>query len=92
MKAAFLQDNSGNYSLSRLIVFICICTALVFSAIILYLGRDDVMKAAEAIAITFGAIAVPSLTFLFGQKKNEAEIEISAKEQDTILEQSEKIT
>lgn len=90
MKATFFQDNFGNESNSRLIVDICVVVALIFSAIILYLGRNDVMIAAGAVAIVFNSIAIPCLTFLFGQKKNESEIEINAKKQDTIIEQSVK--
>jgi len=78
MSATFLQDGKGDYSLSRLIVFICVCCALLFCGIILILSRDDVMKAAEAIALVFAAIAIPCLTFLFKQKETEAKTEISA--------------
>lgn len=78
MNATFLQDNTGNYSLSRLIVFISVCVALLLSIIILILSRDDVLKAAEAIAIVFGTIAVPCFTFLFKQKEIESKIEINA--------------
>lgn len=85
-KTKFLEDPFGNDSNSRLIVDVCIAVALILACIIIYLGRDDVLKAAEAVAIEFGAIAVPCLTFLFGQKKNETNIEINTKKQDTIIE------
>lgn len=84
-KTSFFQDREGNNSLSRLVAFISVCTALVFCGIALILSKDDVMKAAGAIAIIFGSIAVPSLTFLFAQKKTEAQTEINAKNNDTIV-------
>lgn len=75
-KTGFLQDAKGNNSLSRLIILITVMAALVFCAVILYLSRNDVSVAATAIAIVFASIAIPSLTFLFGQKSNESKTEI----------------
>lgn len=92
INAEFLQDSTGNYSLSRLIVFISVCAALLFSAIILILSRKDVMTAAAAIAIVFNSIAIPSLTFLFGQKKTESKVEINAKNNDTLIENNDEKT
>lgn len=86
INATLFQDGLGNYSLSRVIVFICVCVALLFSAIILILSRNDVMTAAAAIAIVFNSIAVPSLVFLFGQKKTESTVEINAKNNETLIE------
>lgn len=84
MKATFLQDGKGNYSLSRLIVFISVCLALIFCAVILYLSRKDVMTAATAIGLVFNSIATPSLVFLFKQKTTESKTEINAKDNETI--------
>lgn len=93
MKTGFFQDRDGNNSLSRLVAFITICVSLFYCGIILYLSREDVMKAAAAIGIIFGSMAVPSLTFLFAQKKTEASTEINSKNNDTIttIETNEKI-
>lgn len=92
INATLFQDGLGNYSLSRVIVFICVCTALLLSGLILIISHDDVLKAAEAIAITFGAIAIPSLTFLFKQKETESKIEINAKNNDTLIENNNEKT
>jgi hypothetical protein len=89
----FFQDRDGNNSLSRLVAFISICTALLYCGVALYLGRLDVMKAAGAIALIFGSMTVPSYTFLFAQKKTEAQTEINSKNNETItnIETNEKI-
>jgi len=71
-KTTFLQDAKGNNSLSRLIVLFTVFSAVVFCGVILYLSRKDVTVAATAIALTFNSIAIPSLTFLFGQKSTES--------------------
>jgi len=67
-----LEDENGNQSNSRLIVDVLLFIAIIFSAIILYLSHDDVIKAASAIAIIFGAVAAPAMVFLFGQKRTES--------------------
>lgn len=84
-KTSFFQDRDGKSSISRLAAFITICVSLFYCGVVLYLSREDVMKAAGAIAIIFGSMTVPSFTFLFAQKKTEAQTEINAKNNDTIV-------
>jgi len=74
-KTTFFQDAKGNNSLSRLVAFITVCVSLVYCGVALYLGRKNIMEAAGAIAVIFGSMAVPSLTFLFAQKKTESKTE-----------------
>ena len=76
-RTGFLQDAKGNNSLSRLIVFLTVFSSIIFCGIVLYISRSDVTVAATAIAIVFNSIAIPSLTFLFGQKSTESKTEIN---------------
>lgn len=75
-KAGFFQDSKGNNSLSRLVAFITVCVSLLYCGAALYLGRKNIMEAAGAIALIFGSMAVPSLTFLFAQKKTESKTDL----------------
>jgi len=76
-KTGFFQDSKGNNSLSRLVAFITVCVSLLYCGVALYLGRKNIMEASGAIAVIFGSMAVPSLTFLFAQKKTESKTENS---------------
>jgi hypothetical protein len=77
MTNKFLQGNDGNFSNSRLIADIMIVSALlmVFSFIVIGVFKPsiDLMAIATAIGVLFGSVAGTAMTFLFFQKKTEAE-------------------
>ena len=70
----YFNDPDGNKSSSRLIAFIVIMAALVFSSAIILIGYDQktgVMVIAPAAGTIFVTIAGPAMAFLFVQKKTE---------------------
>ena len=71
MKTSFFESISGNKSSSRLIGFIIIMFALVETAVVLYLGRNDVVQAAISAGTLFFTIAGSAMAFLFAQKGQE---------------------
>jgi hypothetical protein len=71
MNNGFFESTSGNRSSSRLIGFVIVCFALLENAVVLYIGRADVVQAAIAAGTLFITIAGPAMAFLFFQKGQE---------------------
>jgi len=67
----FFEKEPGNKSSGRLMVFVIVIVALIYSGIVLWFGRENVMLAATAAGTLFSAIAGPAMIYLFQQKKNE---------------------
>lgn len=76
MRHSFFQDNAGDYSSSRLIGFLVVLVALVYSGLVIYLGRDEIVNAAVASGTLFITIAGPAMAFLFVQKRNETKQDV----------------
>lgn len=70
-KAGYFESLGGNKSSSRVIGFVVVLIALLETNLVLYLGRDDVVKSAVAAGTLFITIAGPAMAFLFAQKKTE---------------------
>ena len=71
MKTGFFESISGNRSSTRLIGFIIIIVGLIYSGIILFFGRHEIVTAAVASGTLFITISGPAMAFLFVQKKTE---------------------
>jgi len=71
----FFKDLRGNLSSSRLITFIIVIVALIYSGAVIWFGRESVMLAAAAAGTLFTTIAGPGLVWMYNQKKNENKIE-----------------
>jgi len=75
MGNSFLQGVDGNFSNSRLIADVMICSGLLgvflFIAIGVFKPEVDLMKIATAVGVLFGSVAGTAMTFLFFQKKEE---------------------
>jgi len=71
MKTNYFESISGNKSSSRLIGFIIIIFALIENAVVLYLGRNEIVNAAIAAGTLFVTIAGSAMAFLFAQKSQE---------------------
>jgi len=62
---------SGNPSSTRVYGGVIIAIALGITCVLAWWGRDDVIKAAGAIAIQFPAMTTPVLVYLFKNKQDE---------------------
>jgi len=79
MRLNFLHDTAGDNSSSRLIGFIVIVVALIYSGLVLYLGKDEIVNASVASGALFITIAGPAMAFLFVQKRSEMKQEYDEK-------------
>lgn len=71
MKLGIFDAISGNASSSRYFAAAIIMIALIISCFIAWVGREDVVKLAGAIAIQFPAMTGPVLLYLFKNKQSE---------------------
>jgi len=62
---------SGNASSTRIIGAVIVAIALGIAIMLAWWGRDDVVKAAGAIAIQFPAMTTPVFVYLFKNKQEE---------------------
>jgi hypothetical protein len=70
----FLQAPSGNNSSSRLMAFIIVMSALVFSASVIVIGfieESSVLLTSVAAGTLFMQMATPALFYMFNVKKEE---------------------
>jgi hypothetical protein len=78
--SGFFESIRGNKSSTRLIGFVVIIIALVFSQEVLWFGREDIVQAAIAAGTIFITIAGPAMFFMFEQKKTEVKQEDDEKD------------
>jgi hypothetical protein len=76
-KNGFFDSVSGNRSSARLMGFMIIIIALIFTQEVIYFGRDNVVLAATAAGTMFITIAGPTMIYLFQNKRTEVKHEES---------------
>jgi hypothetical protein len=72
MKTGFFQSSANNNSSTRLIGFITVMVALVYTGAILFLGRDNILTASVSASTFFLAVASPTFVYMYRQKKDES--------------------
>jgi hypothetical protein len=67
----FLQSEPGNNSGTRLASMIIIIIALIDVQVVLYFGRENIMLACTAAGTLFGAMAGPTMIWMYMKKGQE---------------------
>lgn len=70
-KTKFLQDRHGNNSMSRLITLIVTISAIFYTGVVIYFGRETIVQAAAAAVSVFGGMTSGAYIYMFKQKQNE---------------------